>query len=102
MHSLVDMRQLALVIGLGAGLLLAEPGHAQWRFTDAAGATRVAQYKLYVPVGSRDAAIWIGPTGIGKPGLSAAQRDAKRREEVYRSIGEAQLRRLGASGRPPE
>ena len=96
MQSPVDMRQLALVIGLGAGLLLPGPGHAQWRYTDAAGATRVAQYKLYVPVRSRDAAVWIGPTGIGKPGLSAAQRDAKRREEAYRRIGEAQLRRLGS------
>lgn len=90
------MRQLALVVGLGAGLLLAaRPGHAQWQYTDATGAPRVAQYKLYVPASSRDAAVWIGPTGVGKPGLSEAQREAKRREEAYRRIGEAQLQRLG-------
>lgn len=91
------MRHLALCLGLGTALLVAAPpAHAQWRYTDAAGATKVAQYKLYVPTGSRDAAVWIGPTGTGKPGLSEAQREAKRREEAYRRIGEAQLRRLGS------
>jgi hypothetical protein len=90
------MSRLALFLGLGAALLLApRPGHAQWQYTDGTGTTKVSQYKLYVPAGSRDAAVWIGPTGIGKPGLSEAQREAKRREEAYRSIGEAQLRRLG-------
>jgi hypothetical protein len=92
---LVPALGIATVLVLGTG-----PAHAQWQYTDARGATKVAQYKLYVPADYRDAAVWIGPIGIGRPGLSEAQRQAKQREEAYRRIGEAQLRRLGSSWYP--
>ena len=78
----VPIRRLVLALGIAAALGL--------------GATRVVQYRLYVPTDYRDAAVWIGPTGVGRPGLSEAQRQARQREEAYRRIGEAQLRRLGS------
>lgn len=68
------MKRLAMAVALGTGLLLlAGPAHAQWRYTDGKGVSRVTQYKLDVPVPYRDAAEWIGPVGIGKPALSADQ-----------------------------
>jgi hypothetical protein len=93
------MRHFTLALALGMALLPAAPGHAQWRYTDAKGTSKVSQYKLHVPSGSRDEAVWIGPIGLGKPGLSEAQRQARQREDAYRRIGEAQLRRLPASAR---
>jgi hypothetical protein len=93
----VLIRQLVLALGLPAALALgAAPAQAQWQYTDGGGATKVVQYRLYVPTDYRDAAVWIGPTGVGRPGLSEAQRQARQREEAYRRIGEAQLRRLGS------
>jgi hypothetical protein len=47
-----------------------------------------------VPKVHRDEAVWIGPVGIGKPGLSEAQRQARQREDAYRRLGEAQQQRL--------
>ena len=83
------MRRLAIAAVVGAGiLLLGAPVDAQYRYVDDKGQSRVTQYMLHVPVAHRDAAVWIGPTGIGKPGLSEAQRQAKQRENVYRRIGE--------------
>jgi len=68
------MTRLALTVGLGAGLLLLTgQADAQWRYTDDKGASKVTQYKLDVPAPHRDAAVWIGPTGIGNPALSADQ-----------------------------
>ena len=57
---------------------------AQYRYTDDKGVTKVAQYKLEVPAPYRDAAVWIGPTGIGKPALSDEQRKVKQREAAER------------------
>ncbi|HSB43327.1 MAG TPA: hypothetical protein VLK28_15925 [Methylomirabilota bacterium] len=89
-------RRLGLALGIATALGLGPgPAQAQWQYTDGGGATKVVQYKLYVPPDYRDAAVWIGPTGIGRPGLSEAQRQARQREEAYRRMGEAQLRRLG-------
>jgi hypothetical protein len=89
--------RLVLAVGIATASVVGPgPAHAQWQYTDASGATKVEQYKLYVPAGYRDAAVWIGPIGIGRPGLSEAQRQARQREEAYRRIGEAQLRRLGS------
>ncbi|MEX2224759.1 MAG: hypothetical protein WEG40_23500 [Candidatus Rokuibacteriota bacterium] len=82
--------RLAVVMGFGAGILLvAGPVDAQYRYMDNKGASKVVQYKLDVPGPYREAAVWIGPTGIGKPALSEAQRQAKRREDAYRRIGAA-------------
>lgn len=90
------IRRLVPALGMIAALGLgAAPAQAQWQYTDGGGATKVEQYKLYVPPDRRDAAVWIGPTGIGRPGLSEAQRQARQREEAYRRMGEAQLQRLG-------
>jgi hypothetical protein len=89
------MRQIGLALALGAGLLLAgAPAHAQWRYMDTKGTSRVSQYKVDVPKVHRDEAVWIGPVGIGKPGLSEAQRQARQREDAYRRLGEAQQQRL--------
>ena len=82
--------RFAVAAGLGAGILLvAGEAGAQYRYTDAAGASKVVQYKLDVPTPYRDAAVWIGPTGIGKPGLSEEARRTKQREDAYRRIWDA-------------
>ena len=60
---------------------------AQYRYTDDKGVTKVTQYKLDVPAPYRDAAVWIGQTGVGKPALSEEQRRAKQRDDAYRRIG---------------
>ena len=87
------MRRFVIVVGLGGGLLLAAgEADAQYQYTDAKGVTKVTQYKLDVPASYRDAAVWIGPSGIGKPGLSEDQRRSKQREDEYRRIGESNAR----------
>jgi hypothetical protein len=68
-----------LVIALGLGVVVAAPATAQYRYTNDKGVTKEAQYKLDVPEPYRDAAIWIGPTGVGKPALSEDQRQIKER-----------------------
>ena len=84
--------RFAVAVGLGTGILLvAGEADAQYRYTDATGASKVAQYKLDIPAPYRDAAVWIGPTGIGKPALSEDARQTKRRDELYR----------GTAPRPP-
>jgi hypothetical protein len=70
-------------------LLLAGQADAQYRYTDDKGVTKTTQYKLDVPAPYRDAAVWVGPTGIGKPALSAEANETKRRDDAYRRIGEA-------------
>jgi hypothetical protein len=82
------MNRLAMAVGLSAGLLLlAGQADAQWRYTDDKGASRVTQYKLDVPTPYRDAAEWIGPVGIGKPGLSEDQiRAAQRWDAIQRLV----------------
>jgi hypothetical protein len=91
------MRQplrFAVGVALGAGIVLvAGPADAQYRYTDDKGVSRVSQYKLDVPPRHRDGAVWIGPTGIGKPALSEDQRRAKQRDDAYRRIGDAASRR---------
>ena len=85
--------RLAVATGLGAGILLvAGAADAQYRYTDAAGVSKVAQYKLDIPAPYRDAAVWIGPTGIGKPALSEEARQTKRRDEIYRGTAPRQPR----------
>ena len=82
------MKRFAMAVGLGTGLLLlAGPADAQWRYTDDKGASKVTQYKLDVPAPYRDTAVWIGQTGVGKPGLSEEQQKAKQRDNAYRRIG---------------
>lgn len=94
------MPRVGLAFALGTGLLLAvAPAHAQWQYRDAKGTSRVSQYKLDVPRGHRDEAVWIGPVGIGKPALSEAQRQARQREAAYRRLGEEQQRRLAPATR---
>ena len=84
------MRQLAIAVGLGAVLLLlAGQADAQYRYTDDKGVSKTTQYKLDVPAPYRDAAVWVGPTGIGKPALSEEARQTKLRDDAYRRIGEA-------------
>ncbi|HEY7652698.1 MAG TPA: hypothetical protein VIG07_07745 [Methylomirabilota bacterium] len=81
------MKHLVVAAGLGAGILLVA-GHvdAQYRYTDDKGVSKVTQYKLDVPARYRDAAVWIGQTGVGKPALSEEQRKAKQRDDAYRRI----------------
>jgi hypothetical protein len=87
------MRWLVLLFGLVAGLLLfCGQAAAQYQYSDAKGVTQTTQYKVDVPRAHRDAAVWIGPTGIGKPGLSEEARQTKRRDDEYRRIGEASSR----------
>jgi hypothetical protein len=88
------MRSLALAIGIAGLLLAAGPACAQWQYTDAKGTIRVSQYRLYVPADLRDEAVWIGPTGIGKPALSEAQRELRRRDEAYRRIRDSEVWRI--------
>lgn len=74
------MKRFVAVVGLGAAVVLgARQGDAQYRYTDDKGASKVAQYKLDVPARYRDAAVWIGPTGVGKPALSEEQRQIRQR-----------------------
>jgi len=80
---------VAMLTGVGI-LLLAPPADAQWKYTDDKGATKVAQYKLDIPQRHRDAAIWNGPIGIGRPALSEEQRQWKQRDQVYRHLGESE------------
>lgn len=85
------MRRLVVALGVGIGILFfAGVAHAQYQYTDDKGVTKVTQYKLDVPVPYRDAAVWIGATGVGKPALSEEQRKAKLRDDAYRRIGDAQ------------
>jgi len=81
------MKRFAMAVGLGTGLLLsAWQADAQWRYTDDKGTSRVTQYKLDVPAPHRDAAVWIGPTGIGNPALSADQTRAAQLWDAVRRI----------------
>jgi hypothetical protein len=66
---------------------------AQYRYTDSKGVTKTTQYKLDVPAPHRDAAVWIGATGVGNPGLSEEQRKTKLRDDAYRRMGGASERR---------
>jgi hypothetical protein len=78
--------RLAVAMGLRAGILLvAGQMDAQYQYTDPKGVSKVVQYKLDVPTTYRDAAVWIGPTGIGKPALSEEARQTKRRDDTYRA-----------------
>jgi hypothetical protein len=89
----ITMGAFVLVIGLGASLLLfAGRADAQWQYKDDKGVTKVTQYKLDIPGRYRDAAVWTGPTGVGKPALSEEQRQTKQREEEYHRIGEAEAK----------
>jgi hypothetical protein len=80
---------LATLFGVGA-LLLAGEAEAQYRYVDAKGISKVTQYKADIPEAQRDAAVWVGPTGIGKPALSTDAKAAAAREETYRRSGIAQ------------
>ena len=74
------MRRFVTVVGLGVAVVLgAQPVDAQYRYTDDKGASKVAQYKLDVPAPYRDSAVWIGPTGVGKPALREEQRQIRQR-----------------------
>jgi hypothetical protein len=85
------MRAFILATLLGAGaLLLAGEAEAQYRYVDAKGTSKVTQYKADIPEAQRDAAVWVGPTGIGKPALSTDANAAAAREEAYRRSGIAQ------------
>jgi len=85
------MRRLAVAWGVGAGILLvalvAGPASAQYRYTDDKGVTRTTQYKVDVPAPHRDAAVWIGPTGVGIPALSEEARKTRLRDDSLRRIG---------------
>ncbi len=85
------MRSFVLALGLGTSLLLFSAGQAaaQYQYTDGKGVTKTTQYKLDIPESYRDAAVWVGPTGIGKPALSEEARQTKQRDDAYRRIGEA-------------
>jgi len=86
----ITMRSFVVAIGLGASLLLfSGQADAQYMYTDDKGVSKVTQYKLDIPEPYRDAAVWVGPTGVGKPGLSEEARQTKQREDAYRRIGEA-------------
>jgi len=85
------MMRVVMGAGLGVGfLLLAGQVDAQWRYTDDTGASKVTQYRLNVPAPYRDAAEWIGPIGIGKPGLSADQARAAQRWSAIERIAAAE------------
>lgn len=85
------MARFGMAVGLGAALLLvAGSADAQWRYTDDKGASKVTQYKIDVPSQHRETAEWIGPVGIGKPGLSAEQIRAAQHAEALRRIGVAE------------
>lgn len=81
------MKRFAMAATLGTGLLLsAWQVDAQWRYTDDRGTNKVTQYKIDVPASSRDTAVWIGPIGIGNPGLSADQVRAAQLWDAVRRI----------------
>ena len=87
------MRAFVLTIGLGAALvLIAGRAEAQWKYADDKGVTKVTHYKLDMPERYRDAAVWVGPIGVGKPGLSEEARQAKWRADEYRRIGQSAAR----------
>jgi len=82
--------RFVIAVALSAGIVLvAGRVDAQYRYTDDKGVSKITQYQLHVPAPYRDAAVWIGPTGVGHPGLSEEQRQWKRREDAYRRIGMA-------------
>lgn len=84
------MGRLVVAVGISVGILLvAGPVSAQYRYTDDKGVTKTTQYKLDVPAPHRDTAVWVGATGVGKPGLSEEQRKTKLRDDAYRRIGGA-------------
>ena len=88
------MRGLLIVAGLGAGLALGVgSAEAQYRYTDDKGIIQTKQYKVDVPDRYRDAAVWIGPVGVGKPALSEEQRQVQQRWDAYRRIGELNEKR---------
>ena len=83
--------RFAVVLGLGGGILLvAGAAGAQYRYTGDDGISKVVQYKLDVPATYRDAAVWIGPTGMGKPALSDDARATKQRDDIYRGTAAQQ------------
>jgi FtsZ-interacting cell division protein ZipA len=88
----ITMRSLLiLVIGIGASLFLfSGEADAQYKYTDDKGVAKTTQYKADIPERYRDAAEWIGPTGIGKPALSADQQRWKQRDDAERRIQEAE------------
>ncbi len=86
------MNRLTVVVGLGS-LLLASPVDAQWKYTDDKGATKLTQYKLDIPQRHRDVAVWAGPTGVGRRGLSEEERQWRQRDGVCRPLGESELAR---------
>jgi hypothetical protein len=97
---------IAMILSAGI-VLVAGQVDAQYRYTNDKGVSKVTQYKLDVPTPYRDAAVWIGPTGIGKPALSEEQRQVKQRDAVYRRLGEAYLRlvpskKVEAAAKKPE
>ena len=85
------MRRLVVAWGVGAGIvfvaLVAGPAGAQYRYTDDKGVSRTTQYKVDVPARHRDAAVWIGATGVGIPALSEEARKTKQRDDAIRRIG---------------
>jgi hypothetical protein len=100
--------RFVIAIALSAGIVLvAGQVDAQYRYTNDKGVSKVTQYKLDVPAPYRDAAVWIGPTGIGKPALSEEQRQVKQRDDAYRRIGETHARlapyqKVEAAAKKPE
>ena len=85
------MKPFLTLVGLAVTLLpFAGQADAQWRYVDDKGVSRVTQYKINVPTDYRDLAEWIGPVGIGKPGLSADQILAAQRAEANRRIVDAE------------
>jgi hypothetical protein len=88
------MMRFLIGVGLCAGVaFVAGQAEAQYRYTDDKGVSRTTQYKVDVPARYRAAAVWIGPTGVGKPALSQEQNETRRRWDIYRRIGESTLRR---------
>jgi hypothetical protein len=82
------MRRVVIAVALSAGLVLAAGQvEAQYRYTDDKGVSKTTQYKLDVPSPYRESAVWIGPTGVGKPGLSEEQRQINQRWDIYHRIG---------------
>jgi hypothetical protein len=93
------MKRLALALAVTAGFLLGPAAaDAQYRYTDDKGVTKSTQYKVDIPAPYRDAAEWVGPTGLGKPALSHAQQQWKARDEAYRRIGEANAKLVPYGG----
>ncbi|HKA63598.1 MAG TPA: hypothetical protein VKH83_14290 [Methylomirabilota bacterium] len=91
------MMRLSIAVGLcAAAVLLAGQAEAQYRYTDDKGVSKTAQYKLDVPMRYRESAVWIGPTGVGKPALSQEQNETRQRWDIYRRIGESVSRRAPA------